>query len=78
MTYEELKKLNKRAHRILDCELDWMEKYDMIFSDDMSGKVRFDYYDPDMDYEDDVRAWVDGFDAYMKIQKIIKEQIDNY
>ena len=43
--------------------LTWGQKYDLIFSPEISQTihelVHLDYYDPDMDYEDDVRAFVD-------------------
>jgi hypothetical protein len=76
MNYKELKELHKRAKRIIASNLDWEVKYNLIFSDDMSMKVKFDWYDPDMDYEDDVMAWMDGFDRHMRVEKIIAQQID--
>lgn len=76
MTYKELKELHKRAKRIIESDLEWDIKYNMIFSEDMSQKVDFDWFDPDMDYEDDVRAWMNGFDEHMRIQKIMAQQID--
>ena len=51
MDYKELKELHKRAKRIIASDLDWDVKYDMIFSEDMSHKVDFEWYDPDMDSE---------------------------
>ncbi len=76
MNYKELKELHKRAKRIITSDLDWDKKYDLIFSEDMSHKVEFDWCDPDMDYEDDVMAWMDGFDRHMRVEKIIAQQID--
>lgn len=76
MDYKELKELYKRAKRIIASDLDWDQKYDLIFSKDMSHKVEFDWCDPDMDYQDDVMAWMDGFDRHMRVQKIIAQQID--
>lgn len=76
MDYKELKELYKRAKRIIASDLDWDQKYDLIFSKDMSRKVEFDWCDPDMDYQDDVMAWMDGFDRHMRVQKIIAQQID--
>jgi hypothetical protein len=76
MNYKELKDLHKRAKKIIASDLDWEIKYNMIFSEDISDKVKFDWTDPDMDYEDDVRAWMDGFDKHMHIEKIIAQQID--
>jgi hypothetical protein len=76
MTYKELKDLHKKAKRIIESDLEWDIKYNMIFSEDMSQKVDFDWVDPDMDYEDDVRAWMSGFYEHMRIQKIIAQQIE--
>ena len=76
MDYKELKELHKKAKKIITSDLEWKEKYNLIFSEDMSDKVKFDWYDPDMDYEDDVMAWMNGFDEYMRVQKIIAQQID--
>jgi len=75
MNYEEINEIYQKAKRIVASDLDWKEKYDMIFSDEISMKVQFDYYDPDMDYEDDVLAFMNGFDEYMKKQEIIEKQI---
>lgn len=76
MDYLELKELHKRAKRIIASDLEWDEKYNLIFSVDMSCRVSFDWMDPDMDYQDDVIAWMDGFDRHMRVQKIITQQID--
>lgn len=78
MSYEEKKKIYERAKRIVASDLDWSDKYDMIFSEEISRKVNFDWLDPDCDYEDDVRAFMIGFDAYMIKQEIIFNQIDNF
>ena len=56
--------------------MDWDIKYNMIFSEEMAHKIIFDWNDPDMDYEDDVKAWMNGFDEYMRVQKIMAQQID--
>ena len=70
MNYKELKELHKRAKRIIASDLDWDKKYDLIFSEDMSHKVEFDWCDPDMDYEDDVMAYMNAFDDCMVECKI--------
>ena len=49
----------------------------MIFSKEVSRNFSFDWCDPDMDYEDDVYAYMQGFDKYMDREKIIHLQIDN-
>lgn len=51
------------AQRIRDSNGTWETKYDIIFSDDISGAVRatsidVDWVDPDTTYEDDVCAYV--------------------
>lgn len=74
--YLEIKPIYERAQRIVDSDLSWEKKYDMIFSEDISRKVSFDWYDPDCGYEEDVRGFMEGFDRYMKDLKIIHEQID--
>jgi len=57
---------------------DFAEKlFDMIFSKEVSRNFSFDWCDPDMDYEDDVYAYMQGFDKYMDREKIIHLQIDN-
>lgn len=44
--------------------LSWKNKYNLIFSDELSISLSkflpFEYYDPDMDYEDDVNAYIDA------------------
>lgn len=57
---------------------DFAEKlFDMIFSKEVSRNFSFDWCDPDMDYEDDIYAYMQGFDKYMDREKIIHLQIDN-
>jgi len=75
MEFKELRTIYQKAHKIYESDLDWQTKYDLIFSDDISCKVRFEYYDPDMGYEDDVRAFMNGFDEYYEKQKIINDVI---
>lgn len=45
-------------------KLDWTDKYDRIFSG--TYKPPFTWYDPDANYEDDVKAFMDAFDNHMK------------
>lgn len=75
LTYGEKVAIYERAKKIAACDLSWKEKYDMIFSKEISHKLDFDYYNPDSDYDDDVLAFMNGFDEYMKKQEIIKNQI---
>lgn len=76
MNYQEKNKIYERAKRIVASDLDWSDKYDMIFSEEVSRKFDFDWCDPDCSYEDDVIAFMNGFDEYMRKQTIIFQQID--
>jgi len=76
MNYQEMVEIYQKAKRIVSSKLDWEDKYDMIFSDEISKKFKFDWFDPDTSYKEDVLAFMVGFDEYMKKQQIIKTQID--
>jgi hypothetical protein len=76
MNYEEKKKIYERAKRIIASDLEWEEKYDMIFSEEVSRKFSLDYYDPDTSYEEDVMAFMNALDEHMRKQEIISKQID--
>lgn len=66
MTKNEYKflKLSIKAIKIFEDEsLSWEEKYDAIFSEDISRKIRdtgayVDWCDPDTSYEEDVTAYI--------------------
>jgi hypothetical protein len=73
MDYQEKLRIYNRAKIIVSSELKWDEKYDLIFSDEISNNFSFEWYDPDLDYEDDVLAYMRGFDEYMKKQEIIND-----
>jgi len=75
LSYEEKVSIYEKAKRIVASDLAWNEKFDMIFSKEISRKIDFDYYYPDGDYDEDVIAFMNGFDEYMKKQEIIKNQI---
>ena len=72
MKIGELIDLNLEAHEIINSNLSLNVKYDLIFSDDMSAKVKLDYYDPDTSYEEDVLAWIGALDEYLKYNNILK------
>lgn len=76
MNYEEKKRIYERAKKIIASDLEWQEKYDMIFSEEISRKFSLNYYDPDTSYEEDVMAFMDALDEYMIKQDIISKQID--
>ena len=63
----ELSDLIKKAYTIYESTASWQCKYSLVFSDEIAGGIRrilqayslrMEWYDPDMDYEDDVRAYV--------------------
>lgn len=64
--------LVKIALSIIDSEyFTWRKKYNLIFSDNFSRELMFrgveiDWYDPDCDYEDDVRAYGEGLREWLK------------
>lgn len=57
----QIKRIHKRATEIVESNLDWDDKYALIFSDDISSKVfklcHLEYYDPDTTYEEDTLAF---------------------
>lgn len=76
MNYKEKMEIYERAKRIVASDLQWDEKYDMIFSEDISRKFSLDYYDPDTSYKEDVMAFMNALDEYMGKLYIISKQID--
>lgn len=70
MTEQNILALIKKAEAIREDELlSWEDKYNLIFSDNVSTKIykelkafniKFEYYDPDQDYEDDINAYVNA------------------
>lgn len=76
MNYTERKSIYERAKRIIDSDLSWEDKYDMIFSEEISRKFSLDYYDPDTSYQEDVMAFMGALDDHMRKQQIIENQIN--
>jgi hypothetical protein len=76
LTYLDKLKIYERAKRIVNSDLEWKDKYDMIFSDEISRKFDFYYIDYGSGYQDDVMFFMSSFDKYMEKQKIIYQQID--
>jgi hypothetical protein len=71
-------KIYEKAKRIFSSEeLTWHEKYDLIFSEEISKNFDFEYYDPDISYQEDVVAYMNALDEYMNkyiiLNKIEKE-----
>lgn len=64
--------LLEHAQRIVErSDLTWKAKYAFIFSDHVSGEIAkllpsFIFSDPDMDYEDDVRAYVQQLEEFLR------------
>ncbi len=54
------------AKLIIASKMSWVDKYNLIFSEDISYKFGFDWLDLDLDYKDDVLAFMEGFDKYME------------
>lgn len=72
LSFEEKNTIHQRAKAIVNSEaLTWKQKYDLIFSDEISKQFDFNWYDPDTDYEEDVQAFMTGLDDYMELQLII-------
>jgi hypothetical protein len=65
ISFPELKEVYKEARAIYDSSVSWEAKYDLIFSERISKKVSFSWYDPDTSYEEDVTAFMNAFDEYM-------------
>lgn len=68
-----IKELHAKANRIYNSELSWKDKYDLIFSEDITMQVfaemDLNYYDPDMDYSDDVHAFMEAFNE--EVEKLV-------
>jgi len=78
MNIKLLNELNEMANKIYNSNLNWEQKYDLIFSDSLSSvvfnQVYIDYYDPDTSYQEDVTAFVRAFNDKMKeLNTIFKE-----
>lgn len=66
----ELLELHMKAKEIVESNVSWEAKYDLIFSENLSKRVfqiarGFSYYDPDSSYEDDVMAFHNAFTNYI-------------
>lgn len=73
MTLEQKITTHKKVKEVINSYLDWSEKYDLIFSEEvLKFFPNLDYYNPDTTYEADTRAFVCAIDEYMK------EQVKNY
>ncbi len=67
---KELWEIHRQMNRIINNnKLNWSEKYDLVFSKQISSRVfeliPLDYYDPDCGYDDDVLAFAGAFNKFM-------------
>lgn len=74
MSLENIKNLNRKfiqlvvdAREIVDSELDWKTKFNVVFSDNIDGEIHdtikdleieLDWHDPDCGYQEDVMSYV--------------------
>lgn len=58
----------QKAMEIAKSDRDWEQKYDLIFSDEISKKVNhlFEYADPDTSYQEDTIAFMNAFTEYIQ------------
>lgn len=54
-----------KVKKIFESDLDWETKYYLIFTKEIQNSVVFDWYDPDAGFEEDVRAYMKGFENFM-------------
>lgn len=76
---DEVIKIYNKALKIQESEkMDWEEKFEIIFSDDISGKIiqELDYYDPDASEEEDIDAFMNAFDRYIDRQEEILKELE--
>jgi len=72
MKFKKKNKIYQKAKKVVASEiLTWREKYNLIFSDDISANFTLDYYDPDTSYKEDVLAFMSALDEYMEEQRAI-------
>lgn len=74
MTFQEIVTLYEQAKKIFDSDITWELKYDLIFSLEISKKVsgKFEWYDPDTSYEEDVTYYMNAFGEYVEqIKKLL-------
>jgi len=75
--YEELKSLFEKAVTISESPLSDEAKYNLIFSENISQKTDFEWYCPDMGYNDDYWAYISAFREYLEGDAKIIHEITN-
>lgn len=66
---QQIVKMIEEAEVIFHSTASWEVKYDSIFAMKISKSIqevglRFDYYDPDTSYEEDIRAYWDALNQF--------------
>ena len=72
----EIEIINRDVKQIIDNDgLEWSEKYNMIFSSNISLRVfeliNLDYYNPDTSYEEDIMAFAYALNEWVNRVVII-------
>lgn len=63
---DRIDKIYKRAIDIVNKnDIEWIDKYDLIFSKSIYGSVYFDWDDTEVEYKDDIVSFMNGFHKYM-------------
>lgn len=77
--YQELLIINNKIQKLIDENVSWEIKYDLVFCENVSRRVftllkelnvSFDYYDPDTSYEEDLMAFANALKE--KLEKLEK------
>ena len=66
----ELYEIYFKAKTIVESDMCWEAKYDLIFSEEICRRFHkltpgLNYYDPDTTYEEDVMAWYNAVHMYL-------------
>lgn len=66
----ELQRIYFQIENVINSDLSWEAKFDIIFSPELSQQFcklapSFDWYDPDTTYEEDVMAFFDAAKEYL-------------
>jgi hypothetical protein len=69
---DKIVEIYKKVKNIYDSDLSWHDKYDVIFSKEIQSQITFDWSDPDAGYEEDVKAFMDGFEKYISYFNFMK------
>lgn len=78
MNKVKLVEIYNKANAIMKSNLSWIDKYQLIFSENICMKTLdvFNWYDPDTDYRDDVNAFMYAFKNYMEKEGLLEKQTE--